>query len=433
LSLTANNLPRCRLCNSPLKHTFADLGLQPLSENYLKPEQLNQMEPFYPLHVYFCENCFLVQLEESVTPQEIFNEYAYFSSSSKGWIKHIKAYAEMIIGKLGLSNNSQVVEIGSNDGCLLQFFAVKGISVLGVEPAINVAEEAIRKGIPTVVKFFGSETSKELKRQNKQADLLIGNNILAQVPDTNGFVEGLKTLLKPSGVITLEFHHLLNLMNDNQFDTISHERYSYFSFFVIEKVMASHGLTIFDVEEIPTHGGSLRIYARHADNISIPVTSRPERMREAEKAGGLIEVEKYLIFADKVKAIKRNILDFLIKAKRKNKSIVGYGAHAEAHTLLNYCGVDPDFLDYTVDRNPIKQGKFLAGIRIPIFHPDKISETKPDYVLILPWSIKKEIMNQTSHIGAWGGQFVVAIPTVKLFNSDGTEINNEISTEGEIK
>lgn len=407
--------------------------MQPLSETYLKPEQINQMEPFYPLHVYFCNNCFLVQLGASVAPEQIFAQYAYHSSSSKGWIKHIQAYVKMIIDKFGLDNSSQIVEIGSNDGYLLQFFDMKGIPVLGVEPAVNVAEEALKKGIPTIIKFFGGETSEELKRQNKQADLLIGNNIIAQVPDINGFVGGLKILLKPFGLITLEFHHLLNLMKENQFDTISHERYSYFSFIVIEKILASHGLTIFDVEEIPTHSGSLRIYVRHTKNNSIPITSNPEKLREKEKAAGLTDIKEYLKFAEKVKAMKRNILDFLIKAKRKKKSIVGYGAHAEAHTFLNYCGIGPDFLDYTVDRNPNKQGKFLAGIRLPIFHPDKISEKKPDCILILPWSIKKEIIRQMSYIGTWGGQFAVAIPKLRLFNSDGTEISNKISKLEEIE
>lgn len=391
------------------------------------------MEPFYPLHVYFCSNCFLVQLGASVAREKIFAQYAYFSSSSVGWIKHIQAYAKMIIDKFSLGNDSQIVEIGSNDGYLLQFFNMKGIPVLGVEPAANVAEEALKKGIPTVVKFFGKETSKELLRQNKQADLLIGNNVIAQVPDINGFVGGLKILLKPSGLITLEFHHLMNLMNKNQFDTISHERYSYFSFIVIERILASHGLTIFDVEEIPTHSGSLRIYVRHTENISIPVTARPEKMREQEKAAGLTDIDKYLKFAEKVKTMKRNILDFLINAKRKKKSIVGYGTHAEAHTFLNYCGVGSDFLDYAVDRNPTKQGKFLAGVRLPIFHPNKISENEPDYVLILPWSIRKEIISQMSYIGAWDGQFVVAIPTLKLFSSEGIEICNEISKMEEIE
>ena len=387
------------------------------------------MEPSYPLHVFVCEKCLLVQLEDSITPQEIYNQYAYFSSHSKGWLKHTENYADMIVSKLGLNAKSQVVEIASNDGYLLQYFAQRNIPVLGIEPAANVAEEAIKKGILTIVKFFGREMAQELVSQGKLADLIVGNNIIAQVPDLNGFVAGMKTLLKKSGVVTIEFHHLMKLIDNNQFDTISHERFSYFSFTVIEKVFKSHGLTIFDVEEHPTHGGSLRIYARHTENNSIPITNRPEKMRQTEKEAGLSSIEKYTTFAEKVRVTKRNLLYFLIKAKRKEKSIVGYGAHAEAHTLLNYCGIGTDFLDYTVDRNPVKQGKFLAGIRIPICTPDKIFETKPDYVLILPWNIKKEIMTQMSQIGAWGGKFVVPIPQVIQYDANGTEINHEPATQ----
>jgi len=423
----------CRFCNKPLQFTFADLGTQPLCETYLKPEQLNEMEPFYPLHVLVCENCYLVQLVPSVTPEKIYRQYAYFSSHSKGWLKHIENYADMIASKLALNHDSQVIEVASNDGYLLQFFAQKKIPALGIEPAANVAEEAIQKGIPTIIKFFGSQTANELTKQTKLADLLVANNIIAQVPDLNDFVAGLKTLLKPSGIMTLEFHHLKKLMENNQFDTISHERFSYFSFTVAEKIFASHGLTIFDVEEIPTHGGSLRIYARHTENISIPVTPRPEKMRETEEAAGLTNIKKYITFAGKVQATKRNLLYFLIKAKREGKSTVGYGAHAEAHTLLNYCGIGTDFLDYTVDRNPVKQGKFLAGTHVPIHHPDKIYETKPDYVLILPWNIKKEIMTQMQRIGDWGGQFLVPIPRVILYDANGAEIDNELTTKEETR
>ena len=414
----------CRFCGNPLNLIFADLGVQPLCETYITEDQLNQMEPFYQLRVYVCESCFLVQLEDSLDPEEIYRNYEYFSSHSKGWMKHAESYADMIINKLGLNESSQVVEVGSNDGYLLQFFAQKKIPVLGIEPAMNVAEAAIGKKIPTIVKFFGKQTSVELSDKNKQADLIICNNIIAQVPNLNDFVAGLKTLLKPSGVITIEFHYLAKLIDNSQFDTISHERFSYFSFLVIEKVLASHGLTIYDVERLSTHGGSLRIYARHTENLSIPVTIRPKQMRESEESNGFTRIEKYLSFAKKVKETKRDILYFLINAKRRKKSIVGYGAHAEAHTLLNYCGIGSDFLDYTVDRNPAKQGKFLAGIHLPIFHPDKICETEPDYVMILPWSIKEEIMNQMSCIGKWGGRFMVPIPRVTLYNADGTKISS---------
>jgi hypothetical protein len=400
-----------------------------LCESYLQSDQLNRMEPFYSLHVFVCRNCLLVQLEDSLTPEEIFSEYAYFSSHSKGWLKHAEAYAEMIIHRLGLNQKSHVVEVGSNDGYLLQYFVQKNVPVLGVEPAANVAKEAFRKGIPTVLKFFGKNTSTELVSQNKLADLIIGNNVISQVANLNDFVEGLKILLKPSGVITLEFHHLMKLMDNGQFDTISHERFSYFSFIAIEKIFASHGLIIFDVEELPTHGGSLRIYVRHSENRSVPITASVNQLREKETEDGLTEFENYLLFAEKVKDAKRNILDFLISVKRNKKSIVGYGAHAEAQTLLNYCGIGSDFLDYTVDRNPVKQGKFIAGVRIPIFHPDKIAETKPEYVIILPWNIKKEIMNQMSHIGDWGGRFIVPIPKVTLYDSKGNEVDNDMSSK----
>jgi hypothetical protein len=400
-----------------------------LCESYLQSDQLNRMEPFYSLNVFVCRNCLLVQLEDSLTPEEIFSEYAYFSSHSKGWLKHAEAYAEMIIHRLGLNQKSHVVEVGSNDGYLLQYFVQKNVPVLGVEPAANVAKEAFRKGIPTILKFFGKNTSTELVSQNKLADLIIGNNVISQVANLNDFVEGLKILLKPSGVITLEFHHLMKLMDNGQFDTISHERFSYFSFIAIEKIFASHGLTIFDVEELPTHGGSLRIYVRHSENRSVPITASVNQLREKETEDGLTEFENYLLFAEKVKDAKRNILDFLISVKRNKKSIVGYGAHAEAQTLLNYCGIGSDFLDYTVDRNPVKQGKFIAGVRIPIFHPDKIAETKPEYVIILPWNIKKEIMNQMSHIGDWGGRFIVPIPKVTLYDSKGNEVDNDMSSK----
>jgi hypothetical protein len=420
----------CRFCGETLESTFVDLGVQPLCESYLMSDQLNKMEPFYPLNVYFCKKCFLVQLEESISPQEIYQKYAYFSSSSKGWLKHCESYVDMISSKMGLNASSQVIEIASNDGYLLQFFVQRHIPVVGIEPASNVAEEALKKGIPTIIQFFSKEIAKDLAKDNKQADLLIGNNIIAQVPDLHGFLEGLKILLKPSGIITLEFHYLKNLIEKSQFDTISHERFSYFSFFVIEKLLGSHGLVIFDVEEIPTHGGSLRVFACHAENHDISETNRPDELRAAEKAGGFIEIEKYLSFNEKVKETKRNLLAILIKVKHSGKSAIGYGAHAEAHTLLNYCGIRTDFLDYLVDRNPNKQGKFLAGVHLPIFSADKIQETKPDYLLILPWSIKKEIMDQMPYVSNWGGRFIVPIPKLEVYDAQGKEIvNSDIKEE----
>jgi 2-polyprenyl-3-methyl-5-hydroxy-6-metoxy-1,4-benzoquinol methylase len=419
-----HSLPVCRFCGTPLRHTFVDLGMQPLCESYVSLEKLNEMEPFYPLHTYVCINCFLVQLQEFVAPKEIFSEYAYFSSYSDAWLTHAQTYVNMITNKLGLNTKSLVLEVASNDGYLLQYFVKKKIPVLGVEPAANVAEVATKKGVTTLVKFFDLDTANELARDEKNADLLIGNNVLAQVPDLNAFVESTRIILKPSGVITMEFPHLMKLIDRNQFDTIYHEHFSYFSFISVEKIFAAHGLTIYDVEELPTHGGSLRIYARHVEDKSKPVTAFVTKLREFEVSEGLADLQKYFSFAEKVRETKRNFLYFLINLKRNGKSIVGYGAPGKGNTLLNYCGIRTDFLDYTVDRNPYKQGKFLPGTHVPILHPDKIRETKPDYVLILPWNIKEEIMNQLSYIRDWSGRFVVPIPEVKQYKADGTEIHD---------
>jgi hypothetical protein len=407
---------KCRFCGEPLKHTFVDLGMQPFCESYVNTDQLNKMEPFYPLHTYVCHNCFLVQLEEYVAPEDIFSEYAYFSSYSDAWLKHSETYVDMITRKLGLKKNSLVVELASNDGYLLQYFAQKGIPVLGIEPAANVADVAIKKGINTLVEFFGLENVHALLQKGLSADLLIGNNVLAQVPDLNGFVESMKLFLKASGTITMEFPHLLQLIDGNQFDTIYHEHFSYFSFLTVEKIFAAHGLTIYDVEELNTHGGSLRIYARHVENPSIPVVSSVDDLRQREIDLGYNNLPRYFTFAEKVRATKRNLLAFLVQIKRENKSIVGYGAPGKGNTLLNYCGIRTDFLDYTVDRNPYKQGKFLPGTHIPIFNPDQIKVSKPDFVFILPWNIKDEIINQLSYIDAWGGKFIVPIPEVCIYD-----------------
>jgi cyclopropane fatty-acyl-phospholipid synthase-like methyltransferase len=428
-----DSVSKCRFCGHPLKYIFADLGVQPFCESYLTVEDQNKMEPFYAIRVYFCDNCMLVQLEESMTPKELFTNYAYFSSHSKGWLKHIESYAEMITAKLNLNNKNQVVEIGSNDGYLLQFFAQRGIAVIGVEAARNVAEEAIKKGIPTLVNFFDKATCEKLIGQNKKADLLVGNNILAQVPDLNSFVENLRSLLKPKGIITIEFHHIMKLIDNGQFDTISHERFSYFSFRVVEKIFASHGLKIFDVEEIPTHGGSLRIYACHVEDNSKPISTHITELRRKEDDDGLSEVSKYITFNEKINKTKRGILGYLIELKNRNKSIAGYGAHAEANTLLNFCGIRSDFLDYTADRNPNKQGKFLGGTRIPIYHPDKLRETKPDYVFILPWAIKGELMSQMAYIGEWGGKFIVPIPELTVYDSNGIKDESKLLTWEETK
>lgn len=406
----------CRSCGSILRHTVLDLGMSPLCESYLTSDQLNQMEPFYPLRVYVCSECFLVQLEEYVSAESIFSEYAYFSSYADTLLEHSRAYTDMAIERFGLDKHSLVVELASNDGYLLQYFMKKKIPVLGIEPAANVAQVAVRKGIPTVVKFFGEKVGKEMAGEGRQADLLIGNNVLAQIPNLNGFIRGMKILLKSRGVITMEFPHLVRLVEGNQFDTIYHEHFSYFSLSAGQKIFASHGLTIFDVEEIPTHGGSLRIYVRHAEDASMSVNQRVEDLLAKEKAAGVTDLAYYAAFDEKVKETKRKLLEFLIKAKGQGRIIAGYGAPGKGNTLLNYCGIRTDFLDYTVDRNVYKHGKFTPGTHIPIFHPDKIKETKPDYVLILPWNLKDEIMDQIKYIRDWGGQFVIPIPEVRIYS-----------------
>jgi SAM-dependent methyltransferase len=412
--LEAFSKATCRFCGSNLKHTFVDLGMSPLCESYLSMDQLNQMEPFYPLYVYVCDTCYLVQLEEYVTPEHIFTEYAYFSSYATSWLEHVKNYTHQMIDRFNLGKNSFVVEVASNDGYLLQYFVEKGIPVLGIEPALNVAKAAEAIGVPTLTEFFGVACATKLAAEGKQADLIAGNNVLAQVPDLNDFVGGLKILLKPQGVITIEFPHLMRLMEENQFDTIYHEHFSYFSLITAEKIFAGHGMTLFDVEELPTHGGSLRIYGRHADDTSKPITDRLIALREREIAAGFTDMSCYTNFAEQVKETKRKLLAFLIQAKQEGKTVVGYGAPGKGNTLLNYCGIRTDFLDFTVDRNPYKQGKFLPGTHIPIFHPDRIAEVQPDYVFILPWNFKDEIMKQMAFIREWGGQFVVPIPEVQV-------------------
>jgi SAM-dependent methyltransferase len=373
------------------------------------------MEPFYPLHAYVCETCFLVQLDEYVSPKEIFSEYAYFSSYSDSWVQHMKRYTGMIIERLSLGPKSFVVEIASNDGYLLQHFVAKGIPVLGIEPAANIAKVAIEKGVPTLVEFFGEKLARQLAVKGKQADLIAGANVLAQVPNVNDFVKGIKILLKPRGVVTIEFPHLMRLIEENQFDTIYHEHFSYFSFLTVERIFAAHGIALFDVEEIPTHGGSLRIYGCHADGSFYPIGPRVNELRTREERMGFNGLERYSTFAEQVEETKRKLLEFLIRAKREGKSIAGYGAPGKGNTLLNYCGIRTDFLEYTVDRSSYKQGKFLPGTHIPIYSPEKIEQTKPDYVLILPWNFKEEIMAQMSHIRKWGGQFVTPIPEVKVY------------------
>jgi 2-polyprenyl-3-methyl-5-hydroxy-6-metoxy-1,4-benzoquinol methylase len=411
---TLHQAGRCRFCEAPLAHTFVDLGMSPLSNAFIKPENYHAMEPFYPLHAYVCGSCFLVQLEEFESPQQIFSDYAYFSSYSESWLRHAKAYTELMIRRFGFNASHQVMEIASNDGYLLRNFKEHGIPVLGIEPADNVAQTARAAGIPTQTKFFGVKTAKELAASGQQADLLLGNNVLAHVPDVNDFVAGMKIALKRDGVITMEFPHLLQLMANNQFDTIYHEHFSYFSFVTVEKIFAKHGLTLFDVEELPTHGGSLRIYARHAENDKPAECAKVASLRKREIDAGMTALATYEKFSENVRDTKRKLLDFLIRAKREGKSMAGYGAPAKGNTLLNYCGIRTDFLDYTVDRSPHKQGLFLPGTRIPVHAPDRIRQTRPDYILILPWNIKDEIIEQMSHVREWGGKFVVPIPRVEV-------------------
>jgi hypothetical protein len=404
----------CRFCGASLQHTFVDLGMSPLCESYLRADQLNDMEPFYPLHVYVCDRCFLVQLEEYVRPDAIFTEYAYFSSYSDSWLEHARRYTEKMIEELSLTSSSQVVEVASNDGYLLQYFVQRGIPALGIEPAENVARVAIEKGVPTLTEFFGREFARTLVARGQRADLLIGNNVLAQVHDVNDFVGGMKILLAPRGVITMEFPHLMRLVEENQFDTIYHEHFSYFSLLSVSAIFEAHGLQICDVEELDTHGGSLRIYAYHRDDPMRPVTPRIDLLRAREATAGLDDLAYYQQFAERVRETKRKLLEFLIRAKRAGQTVVGYGAPGKGNTLLNACGIRTDFLDYTVDRNPYKHGKYLPGTHIPIHPPERIRETRPDYVLILPWNLKQEIMTQLDYIREWGGQFVIPIPEVQV-------------------
>jgi len=406
----------CRSCGAKLEHTFIDLGMSPLANSYIKPDQLNRMEPFYPLHVYVCEECLLVQLQQFSTPHDIFSDYAYFSSFSDSWLAHAKAYVDMIVERFRLDRSSKVVEIASNDGYLLQNFVSRGIPVLGVEPASNIAEVAKKKGIHTKVAFFGEKTALDLAAEGWVADLIIGNNVLAHVPDLNDFVSGLKMLLKPTGLITMEFPHLLQLMQQNQFDTIYHEHFSYFSFLAVEQVFARHGMKLFDVEELSTHGGSLRIYACHNDDTSKLIEARAKELKLREETAGFGQLNHYRSFGLQVEATKRKLLSFLISAKQDGKHVVGYGAPAKGNTLLNYCGVRADLIDYTVDRSPHKQGHFLPGVHIPIYEPGRVRDTRPDYLLILPWNIREEVMQQMSYIREWGGKFVVPIPEVQVYS-----------------
>jgi hypothetical protein len=407
----------CRFCHSPLSQTFADLGMSPISNAFIKPERANQGEKFYPLHAYVCDRCLLVQLEEFEAPSEIFNdEYAYFSSYSRSWLEHSRQYVAAMVDRFQLNAQSQVMEIASNDGYLLQYFHARGIPVLGIEPAANVAAVAQAKGIESLVQFFSVETATRLVQADRRADLLLGNNVLAHVPDLNDFVAGLKILLDPEGVITLEFPHLLNLIQQNQFDTIYHEHFSYFSLLAVERIFAHHGLTLFDVEQLPTHGGSLRIYAQHQEYGGRAIGENIARLKATEQSAGLEQMATYEKFAKQIQATKRQLLAFLIDCQERGKQVVGYGAPAKGNTLLNYCGVKTDLLAYTVDLSPHKQNRLLPGTRIPVYGPERILETQPDYVLILPWNIQREIIESMQAVRTWGGKFVVPIPRLTVLD-----------------
>ena len=405
----------CRFCNTLLSQTFVDLGMSPLCEDFVKAGKINEMERFYPLHVYVCPECFLVQLEEFVSPEIIYRDYSYFSSFSDSWLDHSKRYTEFIMSRFDIGKGSLVAELASNDGYLLQFFRARQVPVLGIEPAHTVASAAREKGIRTESMFFGSEVVRRLIEQYGKPDLLIGNNVLAHVPNINDFVSAMKTFLKSDGVITMEFPHLLKLIEGNQFDTIYHEHFSYLSFTTVNRIFAHHDLILFDVEELPTHGGSLRIYAKHREDATKRISRAVPALLAREHEAGISDMEFYSNFSEKVMNTKWNILEFLITAKRKGKTIAGYGAPGKAATLLNYCGIRTDYIDYTVDRNPRKHGCYMAGVHIPIFPPDKIRQTKPDYVFIMPWNLKMEIMESLSYIKEWGGQFVVPIPEVTIY------------------
>jgi SAM-dependent methyltransferase len=407
---------QCRFCKTLLKHEFINLGNAPASNSFLTAEQLNEPEIFYPLRVFVCDNCFLVQVDEYKKSDTIFsNDYVYFSSYSTSWLAHAKDYVGMVKKRFSLNSNSLAIEIASNDGYLLQYFVEKNVRVLGIEPTGNTAEVAKKKGIETITEFFGTRLAKSLASKGRKADLLLGNNVLAHVPDIVDFVEGMKILLKPNGVITMEFPHLLQLIENNQFDTIYHEHFSYLSFYTTQKIFESQGLTIFDVEEIPTHGGSLRIFAKHIENESLPVSENVKELMKKEKKLGILNMDSYKDFQLKAQCIKLELLSFLIAAKKEGKKITAYGAAAKGNTLLNYCGVKSDLVDFVADRNPHKQGKYLPASHIPVRSESDLKESKPDYIIILPWNIKEEITKQLDYIRQWKGKFVVFIPKLEIF------------------
>ncbi|MCG7318923.1 class I SAM-dependent methyltransferase [Brevibacillus laterosporus] len=404
---------QCRFCNSLLTHTFLDLGVSPLANSFIPPDCVDDMEPFYPLHAYVCDKCFLVQVGQFELPDQIFHHYLYFSSYSSSWLSHAEKYTEMAIARFQLNNHSQVIEIASNDGYLLQYFHKHNIRTLGIEPAKNVAKISNDKGIPTKADFFGERLAKQLVQEGYKGDLIVANNVLAHVPQLHDFIAGLKILLQPNGMITIEFPHVLHLILGNQFDTIYHEHFSYFSLLTVQSILSNHELKVVDVEEIPTHGGSLRLFVKHKEDKE-QIQPSVTKLIGKEQEHGLDHLPTYLEFSKKVEQMKINILSFFVKAHDMKKKIVGYGAPAKGNTLLHFCGIGKELIPYTVDQNPHKQGFILPGSRIPIKKPDEIQRTKPDYVLILPWNLKEEIMEECSYIRNWGGKFVVFVPEVEV-------------------
>ena len=413
---TGRSSARCRSCDAELHRTFVDLGNSPPCESFLTVEQLNQVEHFYPLHVRICEDCLLVQLEAYVSAEEIFPEYAYFSAYSDSWVEHALAYTERMIPRFGLDPESLVVELASNDGYLLQHFVQRQIPVLGIDPAANVAEDARARGVETIVDFFDSRLARRLVDAGRRANLVVANNVLAQVPPLNDFVAGIEIILAPGGVATIEVPHIVRLIEGLQFDTIYHEHYSYFSLTTLVRLFGSHGLEVFDVEELPSHGGSLRVYVKRRGDPAHEVGQRVGEILELERAGGYDRPEGYEGFSERVAETRWTLLELLIGLKREGKSIAGYGAPGKGNTLLNYCGIRTDLVEYTVDRNPYKHGKYLPGTHIPIYPPERIEETRPDYILVLPWNLTKEIAAQLSYVQAWGGQLIVPIPRPEVLN-----------------
>jgi len=407
----------CRFCKTVLKHVFIDLGNAPASNSFLTAEQLNEPETYYPLKVFVCDKCFLVQIEEYKKSDAIFNsEYVYFSSYSTSWLSHSKAYVDMMEKRFGLNGQSLVAEVASNDGYLLQYFVEKKIPVIGIEPTQNTAKVARQKGIDTITEFFGERLADQLAAEGRQADLVLGNNVLAHVPDIMDFVAGLKKMVRPSGVVTMEFPHLMQLLENNQFDTIYHEHFSYLSLYTVRQIFEANGLSLFDVEEIPTHGGSLRIFAKRSDNKDHAVSGRVQEVLEKEDRAGLRDISTYKNFQDRAESIKLELLEFLIQAKRKNKTVVAYGAAAKGNTLLNFCGIKNDLIAFVADANPAKQGKYLPASHIPVMREEDLKQSKPDYVVIFPWNIKEEITSQLDYIRDWKGKFIVSIPKFEILS-----------------